>query len=67
MIAQPSDTDVTGISGELTQSRFSRIFCTEPEGPINALVLEEERLRSLAGEMAMFSPELAALLASAGR
>lgn len=64
---QAPDTDAAGYAGEPAASRFSRIFCTESEGPINALVIEEQRLRQLAAEMVRHSPQLASILASADR
>jgi hypothetical protein len=62
-----TDTDTTVGMVDPLASRFSRIFCTESEGPVNAHVLEEERLKKLAAEMVRHSPELALILASAGR
>ena len=61
------DTETTEDADEVAASRFSRIFCTESEGPINALVVEEERLRKLAAEMLRYSPELASILASSAK
>jgi len=64
MILQLPHTDTTGLSLEDTMSRFTQIFRTKDEGPINDLVLQEEQVRQLAMEMVQHSPELASLLAS---
>jgi|GEM_PF-3242863 len=60
---QPSHAEALGLSPEPGESRFAKVFRTEPRGPMNPLVLQEEELRQLAHELTILSPELATQLA----